>query len=68
MTKLITMVAIAGSALTFAPEPVEASECAAQYTKCLNDSWMLKGAMQLLADVDCFSEYAGCVRRNLLGL
>ncbi|MEJ2504047.1 MAG: hypothetical protein P8177_12185 [Gemmatimonadota bacterium] len=68
MTKLILMLAIAGSAVAFVPQPAAAAACTDGYVKCLNDSYYLTGVLQKMSDVDCFAEYVGCVRRSLLGL
>jgi hypothetical protein len=67
MTKLMMILAIAGSAVAFVPEPAAAASCTEEYAQCLNDSWALQAALRTLADVECFAEYAGCVRRSLLG-
>lgn len=63
---VLGMAAVLGAA-AFAPQPVAAS-CAQDYAQCLNDSWNLKGMLQVLADVECGAEYAGCIRRTVLGL
>lgn len=67
MTKMMMIAMIAGSALALGPGPVAAADCTRQYTKCLNDTWDLKGALQVMADVECFAEYTGCVRKTIIG-
>ncbi len=67
MTKLMMIAVMAGSALTLAPRPAAASDCTRQYTKCLNDTWDLSGMLQVMADVECFAEYTGCIRKNVIG-
>lgn len=61
MTKLMIMLAMAASAVTFVPQPVAAADCTDQYVKCLNDTHDLTGWVQVMADVECFAEYTGCV-------
>ncbi len=68
MTKLMMGLVIAGSAMTFVPQPVAAASCTEQYAQCLNDSWGLSPMLRTMADIECFAEYSGCVRRKLLGL
>ena len=67
MTKMMLVLALAASALTFAPQPAAAAGCTSEYTACLNDSHHFKGALLLMADVECFARYTGCVRRQLFG-
>lgn len=66
MIKTMLAVFIGASALVFVPQPVAASSCADAYTRCLNDSYHYDDAMIILADIDCFAEYVGCVREKIL--
>jgi len=65
MTKLIVATGIVAVATVFAPQPVAASECVRGYEACLNDTWDTSGWTRVLADVECFASYVGCVRREL---
>lgn len=47
-----------------APEKAEAASCTRGYEMCLNDTWDTRGFARALADVECFAEYVGCVRRK----
>lgn len=67
MTKLMLVLAIAGSAMTLAPQPVAASGCTDDYVKCLNDTHALQVVLRTMADVECFADYIGCVRSGLNG-
>ena len=67
MIKLMLVLAMAAGAVTLVPQPVAAADCTTQYEQCLNDSWDTKGAVQVMADVECFAEYTGCIRRKLVG-
>lgn len=40
-----------------------ATSCKDTYYKCLNDSWDTKGFERVLADIECGTEYIGCLRR-----
>jgi hypothetical protein len=66
MTKLIIILSVAIGALTMGADPVSAASCTTQYQQCLNDSWYMRGATQLMADVECAAEYAGCVGGKLI--
>lgn len=66
MTKVLAGLAIAASAVAFAPQPVAAASCTQQYTKCLNDTWFYTGELQRMADLECSAEYAGCVAKKWL--
>lgn len=68
MMKFMLAMTVGASALAFGPQPVAAANCTENYNKCLNDSWYYEGVTQTLADIECFAEYAGCVRRKLLAL
>lgn len=50
---------------TVLPAEARASRCVDEYTQCLNDTWDTSGFLRVLADVGCFAEYVGCVRRSL---
>jgi hypothetical protein len=65
MTKLILMFTIAVGLVAYAPAPAAAQDCTASYEKCLNDTWDTSGATRLLADIECFAAYIGCVRGTL---
>ncbi len=47
------------------PGQARAAICVDGYNKCLNDTWDTSGWQRLLADVECFAEYVGCVRRKV---
>jgi hypothetical protein len=66
MTKLIIILSVAIGALTLGVDPVSAASCTTQYEKCLNDSWDTEGVTQLMADVECAAEYAGCVGSKII--
>lgn len=61
MTKFMIALTVGASALAFAPQEAAATECTENYNKCLNDTWQYTGFTQVLADVECFAEYVGCV-------
>jgi hypothetical protein len=65
MTKLILMFTLALGVVAYAPAPVAAQECTAGYQKCLNDTWDTSGATRLLADIECFAGYIGCIRNTV---
>lgn len=65
MTKLILIASIAAGTVVFAPQPVAAQSCTEGYEQCLNDTHDTEGLVQLLADVECFAAYVGCVRKTL---
>jgi hypothetical protein len=65
MTKLILMFTIAVGLVAYAPAPATAQDCTAGYEKCLNDTYDTSGATRLLADIECFAAYIGCVRGTL---
>jgi hypothetical protein len=65
MTKLIVIAAIAAGAAIFAPQPMSAQSCTQGYEQCLNDTWDTSGFTRLMADIECFAAYVGCVRRTL---
>lgn len=68
MRKLVLTLAMAASAVAFAPGPAAAASCTDAYVKCLNDSWYYDAVLQSMADVECSAEYAGCVARKWLML
>lgn len=44
--------------------PVQAAaSCLGGYYECLNDSWDTSGFERIMADVECFAGYVGCIRR-----
>jgi hypothetical protein len=47
------------------PPRAMAASCLNGYYRCLNDSWDTSGISRILADIDCFSGYVGCVRRQI---
>ena len=61
MTKLILITAIAAAGAVLAPRPAAAQSCTDGYVTCLNDSYDLTGALQTMADVECFAAYTSCV-------
>jgi hypothetical protein len=63
MTKLILIAATAAVAAVAAPRPVAAEDCVKGYEQCLNDTYDTSGATRILADIECFAGYVGCVRR-----
>jgi hypothetical protein len=63
MTKLILIAATAAVAAVAAPRPVAAEDCVRGYEQCLNDTYDTSGATRILADIECFAGYVGCVRR-----
>lgn len=65
MTKLIVLAAMAAGAAVFVPQPVAAQSCTEGYEKCLNDTAHTSGFTQVMADIECFAAYVGCVRRLL---
>jgi hypothetical protein len=65
MTKLILIATLAAGAAVFAPQPVVGESCTEGYIKCLNDTADTSGFLRLMADVECFAAYVGCVRRTL---
>lgn len=48
-----------------APGIASAQECVDQYMKCLNDTHDKKGVLQVMADVECFAKYVGCLKRQI---
>jgi hypothetical protein len=68
MNKGIAVLTLALATVAFAPRPVAAQEadCTKNYTKCLNDSYELSGVLQKMADIECFSEYLGCVGKSIV--
>lgn len=68
MRKLIAVLALAVATVAFAPRPAVAQggSCSYAYSQCLNDTWMLSGWSQTMADVECFAEYTACLRRLLV--
>jgi len=48
------------------PGQASASSCTAAYDKCLNDSWDTSGIRRIMADIDCFAEYIGCVKAKII--
>lgn len=68
MRKLIAVLAMVVAAVAFAPRPASAQQarCTDGYVQCLNDSYQLKGALRLLADIECFADYVGCVAAGVL--
>jgi hypothetical protein len=65
MRKIIAVLALAVATVAFAPRSVAAQggSCTFGYMQCLNDTWMLEGWAQKMADIECFAEYAGCLKR-----
>lgn len=47
------------------PTQARAAACLDGYYGCLNDSWDTSGLAQILADIECFAGYVGCVRNQL---
>lgn len=45
------------------PGQARAATCVDGYNKCLNDTYDTSGWTRILADVECFAGYLGCVRR-----
>jgi len=70
MKKLIAVFTLAVATVALAPRPVAAqhADCSWGYTQCLNDSWELKGILQSMADIECFTDYLGCIRKGILGM
>lgn len=68
MKKLIAVLAMVVATVAFAPPQAAAQEanCTDDYVKCLNDSYQLTGALRLLADVECFADYVGCVSAEVI--
>lgn len=68
MRKLIAGLALVAASVGFVPQPAAAQEadCTQNYAKCLNDSYELKGLLLLLADVECFADYVGCVAAEII--
>ncbi len=65
MTKFIVTAAIVAATAVLAPQPLAASECVKGYESCLNDTYDTSGLTRVLADIECFAGYVGCVRRLL---
>jgi hypothetical protein len=68
MKKLIAVLTLAMATAVMAPRPVAAEDgsCTDNYVKCLNDTWYLTGWLQTMADIECFAEYTGCVKRSIM--
>lgn len=68
MRKLVAVLTVVAAAVAFAPRPAAAqeAECTDNYVKCLNDSYHLKGLLQVMADVECFADYVGCVAADIV--
>ena len=68
MKKLIAVLTMAVATVAFGPRTAAAQEadCTDNYVKCLNDSYELEGALRLLADVECFADYVGCVAAEVI--
>ena len=68
MKKLIAGLAMVAASVAFVPQPAVAqdSDCTDNYVKCLNDSYELGGLLLLLADVECFADYVGCVAAEII--
>lgn len=41
-----------------------ATACLDTYYRCLNDTWDTKGITRFLADLECGTQYIGCLRRQ----
>ena len=61
MKKKLMVLALAATAASLTPAAVAAQACTDGYVKCLNDTHELKGFLQTMADVECFSGYLRCV-------
>lgn len=48
------------------PVAAQAAECTDRYSECLNDSYDKKGFFLVMADIECFGEYVGCVGRKII--
>lgn len=68
MRKLIAVFTLALASVAFAPRPAAAQEadCTYDYVQCLNDSYELKGALQTMADIECFADYLACTASALI--
>ena len=68
MRKLIAVLTMVAATMALAPRPATAQEadCTNNYVKCLNDSYELKGFLRLMADVECFADYVGCVAGEII--
>lgn len=67
MTKLIAVLTMVVATVASAPRPAAAAaSCTDGYVKCLNDSYQMKGALRLLADIECFADYVGCVAAEVI--
>lgn len=68
MKKLLAVLVFTLAAVAFTPESAiaQTATCTNNYTKCMNDSWMTDGWLQMMADVECFADYVACVRRKIL--
>lgn len=67
MKKLIAVLTMVVATVAFAPRPATAqASCTDGYVKCLNDSYKMKGALRLLADIECFADYVGCVAAEVI--
>lgn len=55
----LAMVAVASTSTADA-----ATVCLDQYYRCLNDTWDTKGFERFLADMECGTQYIGCLRRQ----
>lgn len=65
MIKLILIASIAVGTVVFAPQQATAQECVEGYERCLNDTHDTSGLTRILADIECFAAYIGCVRETL---
>jgi len=49
-----------------APGVASAQECVDEYQRCLNDTHDTRGVIRVMADVECFAKYVGCIRRQVM--
>lgn len=61
MKKIMLILTLAATAASFTPRAAAAQECTRGYVTCLNDTHDLEGFFQVMADIECFSEYLKCV-------
>lgn len=65
MTKLIAVLSLAALFTVAAPRGLSAAGCTEDYIGCIADAGLLDEPFRTMKDIECATNWAGCLARNL---